>query len=323
MKTVSTRLTLTRRELLSAGAIALVGAACTKGTTPPPAQPSPSPGSIDALKLGAIQLSLLQAQSELTTGKNLFSFGLTTQQGQLLLGGEPQVYATQNSAASGALGPWAATAYKFTADNVFKDNAPRSPLTGFYVAEVNLPVAGNWTLAAVAKLSSQTGVGVGLMKVLAEASVAPIGSKAISTPTPVGTTEAQLKQICTRDPPDPMHYVSLDKALKNGLPTVVCFSTPLLCQSRMCGPVTDEVYAAFQTTGKAKANFIHVEEFLPGPSLTPPEPTEQNQSPPFRAWGRLTEPWTFVIDASGIIRERFEGPVVEQQIEAALRPFLR
>ena len=101
---VTTRFTLTRRELLSAGAIALVGAACTKGTTPPPPQPSPSPGSIDRLKVGAIELSLLEAQSELTTGKSLFSFGLTTQQGQLLLGGSPKVYASQNSAASGALG---------------------------------------------------------------------------------------------------------------------------------------------------------------------------------------------------------------------------
>jgi len=320
--TVTTRFTLTRRELLSAGAIALVGAACTKGTTPPPPQPSPSPGSIDRLKVGAIELSLLEAQSELTTGKNLFSFGLTTQQGQLLLGGSPKVYASQNSAASGALGPWDATAYKFAADDVFKDNAPRSPLTGFYVAEVDMPKAGNWTFAAVAQLSSKTGVGVGIMKVVAKASVAPIGSKALSTPTPVGTTDAELKQICTRDPPDTMHYLSLDKALKNGLPTVVCFSTPLLCESRMCGPVTDEVYAAFQSTGKKKANFIHVEEFLPGPSLKPPEPTEENQSPPFKAWGLLTEPWTFVIDAKGIIRARFEGPVVEQEIEAALQPLL-
>ena len=319
--TVTTRFTLTRRELLSAGAIALAGAACTKAAPPPP-QPSPSPGSIDALKPGAIQLSLLQAQSELTTGKNLFSFGLTTQQGQLLLGGSPKVYASQDSAASGALGPWEATAYKFAADDVFKDNAPRSPLTGFYVAEVDIPVAGNWTLAAVAQLSSQTGVGVGIMKVVAIASVAPIGSKALSTPTPVGTTDAELKQICTRDPPDTMHSISLDRALKNGLPTVVCFATPLLCESRMCGPVTDEVYAAFQSTGKAKANFIHVEEFLPGPSLKPPEPTEENQSPAFKAWGLLTEPWTFVIDAKGIIRARFEGPVVEQEIEAALQPLL-
>ena len=188
--TVTTRFTLTRRELLSAGAIALVGAACTKGTTPPPPQPSPSPGSIDRLKVGAIELSLLEAQSELTTGKNLFSFGLTTQQGQLLLGGSPKVYASQNSAASGALGPWDATAYKFAADDVFKDNAPRSPLTGFYVAEVDMPKAGNWTFAAVARLSSKTGVGVGIMKVVAKASVAPIGSKAISTPTPASESDA-------------------------------------------------------------------------------------------------------------------------------------
>jgi hypothetical protein len=90
----------------------------------------------------------------------------------------------------------------------------------------------------------------------------------------------------------------------------------------MCGPVTDEAYAVFQSVGKAKANFIHVEEFLPGPKLTPPAPTEENQSTPFKAWHLVTEPWTFVIDGRGIVRARFEGPVVAEQISAALQPLL-
>jgi hypothetical protein len=90
----------------------------------------------------------------------------------------------------------------------------------------------------------------------------------------------------------------------------------------MCGPVTDEVYLVFKDIGPAKANFIHVEEFLPGPKLQPPAPTEENQSPGFKAWHLLTEPWVFVIDGDGIIQARFEGPVVAPQIETALRPLL-
>jgi hypothetical protein len=160
------------------------------------------------------------------------------------------------------------------------------------------------------------------MKVVAKPSAPAVGSKAISVKTPVATTLAGMKQIDTRDPPDTMHYISLDQALKNGKPTVVVFSTPLLCMSRMCGPVTDEVYAVFFTVGARAANFIHVEEFLPGPKLQPPPPTEANQSPPFKAWHLLTEPWVFVIDRDGVIRARFEGPVVASQIEAALRPLL-
>jgi len=119
-----------------------------------------------------------------------------------------------------------------------------------------------------------------------------------------------------------MHYISLDEALGNGLPTVVTFGTPLLCESRLCGPVTDEVLKVFQTVGKGRANFIHVEEFLPGKDLRPPPASLANQSPGFKAWHLTTEPWVFVIDSHGVIRARFEGPSTAGMVLAALKPLL-
>ena len=316
-----------RRTVLLGLTLLLLAAACSGGANPSPSpsstgiQPGPGrPDSITGLTRGAAEISLIQAQSELTTGKNLFSFGLVTQNGQLIEGGSPEVWAAPDPA-SKALGPFRATFYRFTADLRFKDNAPRSEITGFYVANVDLPTPGTWDMAVVAATGAQRAAGTARMKVVATPDAPAIGSRAISVKTPVATTPAGLRQIDTRDPPDTMHYVSLDRALVNGKPTVVVFSTPLLCTSRMCGPVTDEVYAVFFKLG-TRANFIHVEEFLPGPSLTPPPPTEANQSPPFKAWHLVTEPWVFVIDRDGIIRARFEGPVVASEIEAALRPLL-
>jgi hypothetical protein len=150
-----------------------------------------------------------------------------------------------------------------------------------------------------------------------------VGSKAISVRTPVATSRRGLREIDTRRPPDPMHYISLSDALRNGKPTVVVFSTPLLCQSKLCGPVTDEVMLAFEKVGRARANFIHVEEFLPGPDLKPPPATAANQSPGFKAWHLGTEPWVFVIDRHGVIRARFgPGAITAPPIEAALGPLL-
>src|SRR5206468_7421137 len=144
---------------------------------------------------------------------------------------------------------------------------------------------------------AQRAAGTARMKVVATPDAPAIGSRAISVKTPVATTPAGLRQIDTRDPPDTMHYVSLDRALVNGKPTVVVFSTPLLCTSRMCGPVVDEVTVAYQATGRQRANFIHVEIY----------PTRDATKPaaPFRRWGFKTEPWTIVIDRHGIIRARF------------------
>src|SRR5439155_7611647 len=149
-----------------------------------------------------------------------------------------------------------------------------------------------------------------------------IGSKAISVPTPVATNDARLKEICTRTPVCHLHSIALDDALKSGKPTVACFATPLLCQSQLCGPVLDEAILVAEKHG-SKANFIHVEEFLPGPDHKPPPADAQHQSPAFKAWHLLTEPWVFVIDRKGIIRGRLgPGPVVAPVIEQALQPLL-
>ncbi len=322
----------TRREFLLAAGVTALGAivaACSKGGNGA-ASPTPggtatggsgSPGSISALSEGATQLSILAAQSELTTGKALFTFGLATTDGGLIAGGSPDVWAAKDDQ-SPALGPFTATSYTMDAYKHYQDHSPVTPLTSFYAAEVDIPSAGPWTFAAQIQAGDKRAVGTAALPVVATASVAPVGSKAISVKTPVATTEEARRAICTREPPDPMHDISLDKALTNGKPTVVCFATPLLCESQMCGPVVDEVLAVHDAVGEEKANFIHVEEFLPGPQHSPPPATLENQSPGFKAWGLQTEPWTFVIDADGIVQARFQGPVVASQIQAALEPLL-
>ena len=118
----------------------------------------------------------------------------------------------------------------------------------------------------------------------------------------------------TRTPVDDMHFISLDKALKNGKPTVVSFATPKFCSSRLCGPVVDEQLLVFQKVGAEKANFIHVEEF--------PEQDVSKPAPAFLAWGFESEPWVIVIDGEGTIRARFLGPATADMIEAALNPLL-
>ncbi|HYV02002.1 MAG TPA: hypothetical protein VEM93_06660, partial [Actinomycetota bacterium] len=136
----------------------------------------------------------------------------------------------------------------------------------------------------------------------------------LSVPTPTAKTEAEARKICTREPPDPLHYISLDDALASRKPTVVAFATPALCESMMCGPVVDEVLAVYTKVGKDAANFIHV-EIYPEHDLTKPAPA-------FTTYGFQSEPWVLVIDRDGVIRARFEGPVVASQIEAALQPLL-
>jgi hypothetical protein len=321
--------TPSRRAFLAALGLAALGAAC-KGssggtaTTPPETTsgPPPDPGSIDALQQGAEQLSLLSSNTPTNTGKARFGFDLSTSSNSLITGGSPQVWIAKDQT-SAATGPFVSRWYPFTAYGPTHDTSPESPLPGTYVVELDFPSAGNWLIAAVAQGSSGgRAVGVGALPVTDGAVQVPLGSKAISVKTPVATTDAKIAQICTRKPVDHMHSISLDRALKNGKPTVVSFATPLLCESRLCGPVVDEQILAFESVGAAKANFIHVEEFLPGPQLQPPAPTLAARSPAFKAWHLTSEPWMVVIDRQGVIRFRAEGPVTAPEIEAAVTPLI-
>jgi hypothetical protein len=283
-------------------AVSLIGAACSgeeEGSS-----------SLQELRAGATELSLLQAQSSLTPGEALFTFGMATQQGDLAAGGNPEVWVARDETTP-ALGPFRATYHEFSTQ--FEGTAPRGA-PGFYAAPLAIPSTGTWEVAALAVDGATRAVASGFLTVVGE-SVAQVGTEALSVKTPVGRTEAQREKICTRDPPDPMHYISLDKALTNGKPTVVNFGTPALCESRMCGPVVDEQLIVFEKIGKARANFIHVE-------IYPNQDEPRNPAQAFLDWGFDSEPWTIVIDRDGVIRAAFEGPVVASQIEAALQPLL-
>jgi hypothetical protein len=307
-----------RRDLLrlaagAAGALGLsaLAAACggkTGSSSKPPSSPA---GSIGAIGEGATQLSLINAQSQLPTGRQLFTFGLSTPDNNLVSGGKPQVWAAKDETGK-ALGPFPAEWRLMDAYDKTGDKSPRSPLVGFYAAEVELPSAGNWLLAAVVDDGGR-GVGRGAVPV-ADKVVAEVGSKALAVPTVVARSKSDLDKVCTRNPPCPMHTISLDRAIRSGRPTAVSFSTPLFCSSRMCGPAVDELLLASRKVG-ARANFVHVEIY----------PNEESPSKPVKAftkWGFESEPWTIVIDARGVIRARFEGPVTTAEISDALRPLL-
>src|SRR6266498_4518321 len=301
-------------------ATVLIAAACSSG--PKPGAPSSVAGdSIAGLKRGAVEVSVLSSESPVKPGKTYFGFDLITSKGGVITRGTQKVWLAKDES-SKPLGPFSATWFPFTPASEFDDTSPRSALPGTYATEIEVPSAGNWIVAVTAESDNKPAAGTGTLTATDQPIPAEVGTKALSIKTPVAHSEAEARQICTRNRPDPLHYISLDKALSNGRPTVVAFATPLLCESMLCGPVVDEELLAYQQIGKDKANFIHVEEFLPGEDLTPPPATIENQSPAFKKWGFQTEPWTIVIDRKAVIRGRFEGPATAPQIQASLEPLL-
>lgn len=315
----------TRRRFLAAAGLGALAAACggagTSGAGSPSGGSVGSAGSIDALTKGRQTLSLIGTGSDappMNPGPNRLGLVLVTAANQALESGRPEVWVAKSPSAR-AVGPATASWYPLDSYDKTGDHSPKSPIPGIYVADVTFPTAGPWNVGVAVDLGSGHYGGQGAVLVSAGDVPGAIGSKAISVRTPVATTDHKIAEICTRDPVCHLHTISLDTALTNGKPTVVAFATPKFCQSQLCGPVLDEHIVAAVAVGAGKANFIHVEEFLPGPGRQPPAPTQENQSPGFKAWKLDTEPWTFVIDGDGAVRFRALGPCAAPEIEAAVQ----
>lgn len=135
------------------------------------------------------------------------------------------------------------------------------------------------------------------------------GKPMISAPSPTTADSIGVEDVCTAEPPCPLHDVSLDAALAEKRPLAVLFSTPARCQSRLCGPVLDTVLAQRETFGD-KVRFLHVEIYKTRTSL--------DLAPTVAAYALTSEPVLFLAGADGIVRERLDNAIDRVEAKAAL-----
>jgi hypothetical protein len=122
-----------------------------------------------------------------------------------------------------------------------------------------------------------------------------------------------LEKIDTRVPPDQMHKVNFAEVLGKK-PIVLVFATPALCQSRVCGPVVD---VAQQVADKfePQADFIHQEIYNENE-------ISKGLRPQLKAFHLPTEPWTYLIDKEGVIKDRLSGAYGVDELEEAMQTIL-
>ena len=183
----------------------------------------------------------------------------------------------------------------------------------FYAATVKFPKAGKYNVLGAVDVGGKlepTGTGV---KVAAHDPIPSVGQKPplISTPT-VQSVHGNVASIDTRTPHDDMHDVNF-RDVVGKKPVVLVFATPLLCQSRVCGPVTDIAEEIKHTMPQAKGvAFIHMEVYNHNDA-------NKGYRPQLRAFHLQTEPWLFVLDKSGKISTRIEGAFSASELESAIR----
>jgi hypothetical protein len=257
------------------------------------------------------KLVIAPAATNFAVGENRYPFGVFTHSNEQVDDADVALYFAQSEdgAVTGPLPARIATlevkpAYRSAGED------PDQAKNVYVVPKVDFDKKGPWV--AIALIKGKDGLEASRVPtpVVGENSVPEVGEKAtvIHTPT-AADVGGDLAKIDTRIPPDQMHQVDFADVVGKK-PIVLVFATPALCQSRVCGPVVD-VAQEVADQYKGRADFIHMEIWQHNEIGTP--------RPQVQAYNLETEPWTFLIDRNGVIRDRIEGAYGVRELEQAMR----
>ena len=248
-------------------------------------------------------------------GSGRFAFALNTSSGAFIYA--PTALYIARTPNSPAQGPFLAPADPMTVAPQYRSQQNSGPggIQAIYATELPLPHKGTYTVLSLTR-SQQGLIGApGEVAVAASSPIPAVGQRppAIATDT-TASTHGNIALLTTRIPPDDMHAVSFDQVLGKR-PVALLFSTPQLCISRVCGPITDIAVQLEHQFGSRVA-FIHEEVYVNN------QP-KSGLRPQLKAFHLETEPWLFVVNRQGTIVARLEGSFGVNTFTAALQAGLK
>jgi hypothetical protein len=258
--------------------------------------------------------SLGPADSMFTLGTQRFAFALSTKAERYIYA--PTAVYIASSPSSPAAGPFLAPDDPMTVAPQYRSEQNQGPggLAAIYHSDVPLTRSGVYDVLALTRVGNKL---IGSTGELASALSIPIPAPGhrppdIATDT-LATTHGSVALLTTRVPPESMHSVSFNQVLGKK-PVALLFSTPQLCTSRVCGPVTD-ILVSLQHEFP-QVTFIHEEVYVDN------DPAK-GLRPQMHEFGLETEPWLFIVNRRGIITARMQGAFGVNEARAALESALR
>ncbi|MGI9145046.1 MAG: hypothetical protein ACR2IK_00600 [Chloroflexota bacterium] len=308
---------LTRRQvmpvMLGAGVVSIV-AACQAPAGPRSSAPTAVSEAANPLvkpRATGAELTAVQASSELAQGRNRFALGLIDARNQPITDGTVGVSFFKLLANGSA-------EKRADAAAVFRSVGGASK--GIWVTTTTFSETGPWGAQVTLDPGSATSNTPKLARMNFE--VRPtFSAPGYDAPAPrsASPTERDVNgdtaRICSNTPACSLHSTSIAEALNSGQkPLVVLFATPALCTSATCAPELQAVQQLHSTYAE-RANFIHVEIYqFPFDG--------QHVASTVDEWGLPSDPWAFIVDKTGIVRDRFEGAAPVEELEPALRAVL-
>jgi hypothetical protein len=258
-------------------------------------------------------IQLTAATGLYTPGVNRYAFGLSDSSNRFVYA--PSAVYIARSPSAPALGPFVAPADPVAVAPQYRsDQNDPDAVKAVYSAELPLTQPGVYAVLVLIR------TGHGMIASSSEVAVAQslpipgVGQRPpmIATDT-LASVHGDVKLLTTRIPPEDMHAVSFDQVLGKR-PIALLFSTPSLCVSRVCGPVTD-IMAQLEHEFGGRIAFIHEEVYVGN------DPTK-GLRPQLKAFHLETEPWLFTVNAEGVIAARLNGAFGVNEARAALEAAL-
>jgi len=269
-------------------------------------------------QLGALVKASAQfgaATGTFTPGTRRVAFALNASSGALIYA--PTAVYIASSPTTPAEGPFLAPADPMSVDPQYrsKQNSGPGGIQAIYAAQVPVAHKGTYTVLSLTRTAGGLIGAPGEIAVAGSSPIPDVGQRppAIATDTSA-TVHHDTSLLTTRIPPEDMQAVSLDQVLGKQ-PIALLFSTPQLCISKVCGPVTDIAVQLQHQFGNQIA-FIHEEVYVNN------QPSK-GLRPQLHAFHLETEPWLFTINRSGVIVARLEGAFGINELRQALETALR
>jgi hypothetical protein len=286
----------------------LLAAGCGGGGTGEGDTTTSSSGTIETLwRASGESVGAVAGTSDFQVGTNRVSFLVVDKQGRVIERPTAHVWVSKGLEQK----PFAETTARLEPIGV--PGGEKADAGSIFVTRLDTPSPGTyWYLAKPVGGPEIQALG---NVVVEQRSAAPsVGDHAIPSRTPtLASTGGDLTALTTARHPDRALYrTSVAQALAAHAPFVVTFATPQYCQSRTCGPVVDVVSAVRKREPAASpVRFVHVEIYK---GNDPANGVNQW----VRQWRLPTEPFTFVVDRTGVIRTKLEGAFSVGELEHAI-----
>jgi hypothetical protein len=292
--------------VLAAG---LLAAGC--GGSSGESQEEPADGTLEALwRAPGDDVAIVPGTADFGPGRVRLTFLVIDDEGRVVTRPTARVWVARGLEQE----PFAETTAR--SEPIGVEGSEEADADAIFVTELDLPKPGTyWVLAE--PVGGRAIQAVGNVVVADEPAAPAVGDPAVASETPtIESTGGDFEALTTADPPDrELLKHSVAASLEAKVPFVVTFATPRYCQTRTCGPVVDVVDAVREQYESEGVRFIHVEIYEDN------DPAKETNRW-VREWNLPSEPFTFVVGADGLIKERFEGTVSVRELGEAVEQHL-